>query len=159
MNDYTWGLYLKAGGSRIVECFEAALGKGETDGYSEMICDLLESFCVDKNSAECVRKCIEELIPNWDKLENQEDIDISEADDIIDEYMDQLWSELMDANDDSEQKEFCGFINNIEILSTTAAIALGQTPLKHLNRRRTNDYGKRRSLYHDYHSGWSYQNR
>ena len=122
MNDYTWGLYLKAGGSRIVECFEAALGKGETDGYSEMICDLLESFCVDKRTAECVRKCIEELIPNWDKLEDPEDIDLSEADDIIDDYMDQLWSELMDANDGSEQKAFCGYINNIEILSTTAAI-------------------------------------
>ena len=120
VNDYLWKIYLKSGGKKLVNRFEDFFLNGFRDGYETMIRDLMKEYTVDSKVTEYCFQQLKIMCDFWENADGEPN-EIQDLEEDTAEYMDALWDELMDANGQSEQNAFCGFIENIETITTTVA--------------------------------------
>lgn len=120
MNEYLWKLYLKAGGKNLVDRFEDYFSNGFHDGYEIMIQELMKAYTADSGEIDYCIQQIKDLCDHWENSDCEPD-EINDLDADTAEYMDYLWDELLNANDQSENNAFLGFICNIYAISNMAA--------------------------------------
>ena len=113
MNEYLWKLYLKAGGKNLVDRFEDYFSNGFHDGYEIMIQELMKAYTADSGEIDYCIQQIKDLCDHWENSDCEPD-EINDLDADTAEYMDYLWDELLNANDQSENNAFLGFICNFK---------------------------------------------
>ena len=85
INRYTWNLYLKSGGSKVVDMFRRNIEQELTEEYAEEIIRLKKYFCIMTDIAEDEGRQIKDLIQINKELEEKEiEEDLFESDALSD---------------------------------------------------------------------------
>ena len=67
LNKYTWELYLRSGGSKIVEFFKNQLSVQYTEMYADFVAELHKSYCPEKVATKLLRNELLELKETLDE--------------------------------------------------------------------------------------------
>ena len=128
MNKYVWELYLKSGGSEVVDFFEDNLVNGLNEEYITKINAFQKVYCVSgeilrwtsellKDCTSRIREMIETEITEKEDSEKAQQDEILDYSCVIDEAISGLWEDF--SEEYKEDKEiFSAFINEIEYSTT-----------------------------------------
>ncbi len=130
INRYTWNLYLKSGGSKVVDMFRRNIEQELTEEYAEEIIRLKKYFCIMTDIAEDEGRQIKDLIQINKELEEKEiEEDLFESDALSDKSADygenllEGYYESLSHENDTPQAVFDTFSYDIAFHSTNMCIA------------------------------------
>lgn len=120
INQYTWKLYLRSGGSEIVKFFEKQLTEQFTSKYGKFISNLHRVYCPMPN----VRQWFEsDLIQLHKHIEDGIWL-LGDGSYCIESALDELYQTVLLSDSSNDKEAFDAFVSNLASISTQLAIEL-----------------------------------